>query len=357
MQRQLDAFGLDYHFVEVDIFDKYELESKAYRTRVAQMLGIDKHALENKYAAVINSVKNHPNVKYHQLAALAIGLSHIKVYNLMIENNHEMACILEDDAKLLPTFPKVLKTVPDLEWDILQFCHQPEGSLFAPFFTRYFDIFTSYYLKVGFLKFSNLRLLFPKNYDEIDRQIIREYGFDNPKYSKLAKYIKKTIQLHNNKYESMMRSITRATIISIFIPGVIRKFLNPKSYVALMKKDWDWDWDTLGLLELNTIIELGMFPTEPDPKLITEHHCIAEPREQTMSTTAYLVRQSAIAKLKQELLSENSLAVDQIPWRLYKNGQVKLRIISPPCATTTYGYLKYTMRRSDTHLNTRKTNF
>ena len=143
MQRQLDAFGLDYRFVEVDVFDRYELESKVYRTRVARMLGIDEHALENKYAAVINSVKDNPSGKYHELAALAIGLSHIKVYNLMIENNHEMACILEDDAKLLPTFPEVLETVPDLEWEILQFCHQPDGSLFAPFFVHCFDIFTS----------------------------------------------------------------------------------------------------------------------------------------------------------------------------------------------------------------------
>ncbi len=355
MQRQLDAFGLDYRFVEVDFFDKYELESKAYRTRVARMLGIDKHALENKYAAVINAVKKNSNLKYYELAALAIGLSHMKVYSLMIENNHEMACILEDDAKLLPTFPKVLKTAPDLEWDILQFCHQPEGSLFAPFFVRYFDIFTSYYRRVGFLKFSNLRLLFPKNYNKIDKRIIQEYGFDNSQYSKLTKYIKKTIKLHHNRYESIMRPLTRATIISIFIPGVIRKFLIPKSYVALMKKDWDRD--TIHLLELNTEIELGMVPQGPTPTLITEDHCIAKPRGEIVSTTAYLVRQSTIAKWKQELLSENSLAIDQIPWELYKNRQVKLRIISPPCVTATYHYLKYTMRRSDIHFDISKTNF
>ena len=355
MQRQLDAFGLDYRFVEVDFFDKYKLESKAYRTRVARMLGVDKQALENKYAVVINAVKDHPNYKYHELAALAIGLSHIKVHNLMIENNHEMACILEDDAKLLPTFPEVLKAVPDLEWDILQFCHQPEGSIFDPFFVHCFDIFASYYPDLDFPKFSNLRLLFPKNYAEVDRRIIREYGFDNPKYSKLTKYIKKTIKLHHNRYESIMHLLTRATIIHIFIPNKIREFLTSNSYEEHMKKYWNWD--TIQLLETNTAIELGMFPKEPDPKLITEHHCIAEPRGEIMSTTAYLVRQSAIAKLKQGLLSENSLAVDQIPWRLYKNGQVKLRIISPPCATTTYNYLKYTMRRSDAHFDISKTNF
>ena len=337
MQRQLDAFGLDYRFVEVDVFDRYELESETYRIRVARMLGIDEQALENKYAAVINSVKNHRRNKYPQLAALAIGLSHVKVYNLMIENNHKLACILEDDARLLPTFPKVLKAAPDLEWDILQFCHQP--SLFAPFLIRYS-------CRVGSLKLPNFWLLFP---DSMDKRIIREYGFDNPKYSKPMAYIKKTMKLYRNRYKSMFGPLV--PIICV-IPDRIRKFLIPKSHLLRMNNIQN----ARVLLETNTVIELGMFPKEPTPNLITEHHCIAKPRGEVMSTTAYLLRQSAIAKLKQGLLSENSLAVDQIPWQLHKNGQIKLRIISPPCATTTYGYLKYTVRCPDT-LHTRKTNF
>ncbi len=346
MQRQLDAFGLDYSFVEVDVFDKYELESKAYRIRVARMLGIDEQALENKYATVIDDVKNHRINKYHRLALLAIGLSHIKVYNLMRENNHAMACILEDDAKLLPTFPEVLKIAPDLEWDILQFCHQPKRIFFVPFLIRNF-------CRIDFLKFSNLRLLFPNNYNKIDRRIIREYGFDNPKYSKPAAYITKTMQRYRNRYKSITKPLIPKIIISIFIPGIIRKFLVSKSRLLLIKNISR----TTELLKLTTTIELGMLPEEPDPTLITEHHCIAKPRGDVVSTTAYLVRQSAIAKWKQGLLSENPLGVDQIPWKLYENGQVKLRIISPPCATATYGYRKYTMRRSDIHFGISKTNF
>ena len=336
MQRQLDALGLDYRFVEVDVFDKYELESKAYRIRVAQMLGIDEQTLENKYATIINHVKNHHASKYHELAALAIGLSHIKVYNLMTENNHEMACILEDDARLLPTFPEVLKTAPNLEWDILKLCHQPDWSLLAPFMIRHFR-------RIRFLEFANFP--FPKCDDETDKQIIREYGFDNPKYSKPAAYITKTMQ----RYRSSHKSTTKVFII----PDKIRKFLFPKNHALLTNRISN----TIGLLELNTVIELGMFPKEPNPTLMTKHHCIAKPRGLVMSATAYLVRQSAIAKWKRELLSENFLAIDQIPWRLYMNGQVKLRIISPPCATATYGYLKYTMRRSGMHFGINKTNF
>ena len=135
-------------------------------------------------------------MKYRELASLAIGLSHIKVHNLMIENNHEMACILEDDVRLLPTFLEVLKTAPDLEWDILQFCHQPDWSPFYPFFIRYFR-------KVGFLKFPNFRFLFSN--DEMDKQMIRKYGFDNPRYSKPAEYIKKTMQLYRNRYKNIIK--------------------------------------------------------------------------------------------------------------------------------------------------------
>ncbi len=343
IQRQLDAFGLDYRFVEVDVFDKYELESKAYRIRVARMLGIDEQALENKYATVVNDAKKHyPKMKYRELASLAIGLSHIKVYNLMIENNHEMACILEDDVKLLPTFPEVLKTTLDLEWDILQFCHQPDWSVFYPFLIRYFR-------KVGFLTFPNFRLLFSN--DKVDKQIIREYGFDNPRYSKPTEYIKKTMQLYRNRYKSIIKPPLLPIIRTL--PGAIRKFLIPKSDLPFINNLWG----NRLLLEQNTIIELGVPPRESKPSLITKDHCIAEPRSGVLSTTAYLVRQSATAKWKQELLSENLLAVDQIPWELYQKGQVKLRIISPPCATATCNYLKYTMRRPNSHFSKSKINF
>ena len=35
IQRQLDIFGLEYEFVDVDDIDKYELKSKACRVRIA----------------------------------------------------------------------------------------------------------------------------------------------------------------------------------------------------------------------------------------------------------------------------------------------------------------------------------
>ena len=59
---------------------------------------------------------------------------------------------------------------------------------------------------------------------------------------------------------------------------------------------------------------------------------------------AYLVKQSAAIKWKRKVLAKNSQAIDQVPWKLYKNEQVKLRLITPPCATATYNYLVYSAR-------------
>ena len=127
IQRQLDALGLKYEFVDVDDIDKYEMKSKAYRLRIARSLGIDKSLIENKYAAIIDHAKTEKDKNWENanLGQLAIVLNHIKIYDLMVENDVEWACILEDDARLLPTFAEVLKIAPKLEWDILLLASQP----------------------------------------------------------------------------------------------------------------------------------------------------------------------------------------------------------------------------------------
>ena len=135
IQRQLDALGLGYEFVDVNDIDKYEMKSKAYRMRIARSLGIDKSLIENKYAAIVDHAKTEgdKNWKNANLGQLAIILSHIKIYDLMVKNGIERACILEDDATLLPTFAEVLKMAPELEWDILLLASQPSGFSFLEY--------------------------------------------------------------------------------------------------------------------------------------------------------------------------------------------------------------------------------
>ena len=97
MQRQLDSFGLEYQWIEaVDAYDFTDTDLE----------GVDLNA------------DNQP-------MAMACLLSHIKVYDQVIKNNHEMACILEDDAELLPTFPNILdyEKLQKENWEILLLLH------------------------------------------------------------------------------------------------------------------------------------------------------------------------------------------------------------------------------------------
>ena len=113
MQRQLDALNLKYQFIEA--VDKYELDSKIGRTVIARQLGISEFNMESLYIACIATKRG--------TGTLATALSHTKIYNLMIKNNISKACVLEDDAYLLPVFPKILVDAQKVPWDILMLPH------------------------------------------------------------------------------------------------------------------------------------------------------------------------------------------------------------------------------------------
>ena len=108
MQRQLDAFNLNYQFI--DAVDKHELYSEEYRAITANQAGISKPEIEDLY-------------KNRVTRRLACQLSHLKVYNLMIKNKIPVICVLEDDGKLLPSFPKILAAAQKISWDILLLSH------------------------------------------------------------------------------------------------------------------------------------------------------------------------------------------------------------------------------------------
>ena len=106
VQRQLDAYNLKYQVIEaVDAYNFQEAELK--------MLDI-----ENPYQA------DNTN----PLSALGCLLSHIKFYDQVIQNNHKIACVLEDDAQLLPSFPDILNSekLQQKKWEILLLAHQSE---------------------------------------------------------------------------------------------------------------------------------------------------------------------------------------------------------------------------------------
>ena len=343
IQRQLDAFGLEYSFVDVDDIDKYQLESKTYRDRIAKSLGIDESVLEDKYNAVIYNVKTcYKKEEYEQrknffLGSLAVALSHIKIYDLMIKNDIDTACILEDDATLLPTFSEVLQTATKVEWDVLLLANLPTG---VPK-----NLIQQNYIKCIRIFNKDLSFIIPKTRNYRIKSILKEYSFNphlHPNQSKtVEKAIKeydticmariKTRALHSRylswiKPERYMkyRALCYALKLCTFIPF----YMSNRRYFRL----------------LYTCYQIGAIPKKSSIDLITDHHCIAEPRQLPYSTAAYLVKQSTAIKWKRKVLAKNSLVIDRVPWELYKNEQVKLRLITPPCVTATYNYLVYSTR-------------
>ena len=71
----------------------------------------------------MESLYNHPNC-VPRISVFACFLSHIKVYNLIIQNNIPYACVLEDDGDILPVFPKILTAAQKVPWDILMLSSQ-----------------------------------------------------------------------------------------------------------------------------------------------------------------------------------------------------------------------------------------
>ena len=327
IQRQLDAFGLEYSFVNVDDIDKYELESKTYRTRIAQSLGIGESILEDKYTAVLDDVKarykkaEYEKQKNNYLGSLASALSHIKIYDLIIKNDIDTACILEDDATLLPTFPKVLQTAAKLEWDILLLASLPTG----------FPANLIQQKRIKYIRVFDKDLLFfsSKKKDCRINGLLREYGFSPHLYPKLSEIFEKVLQEYDTEYSGIAETL---------MPGNRRlSWVKHEQYIKYRA--------SRRALREYTLSQLGALPEKSSLDLITDHHCIAKPKHKPFLTMAYLVKQSTAMKWKHKVLGKNHLVIDEVPWELYRNKQVKLRLITPPCAIGTYNYIIYSARR------------
>ena len=328
MQRQLDALGLSYQFI--DAIDKVDLKSPQYCSQIIRMFGIEKTILEKKYAKIMYRMKTEESKNWENasLGQLAIMLSHIKVYDLIVKSGIDVACILEDDATLLPTFFEVLKIVSKLEWDILLLANNSDKSsskiLKDPI--KRLRIFGKdlVFLSRQLEKTSTTQ----NKKDYRIKSLLEEYGFDSHIYFKQSESFINTIEEYDRRCPEIAKTIIPANRrLSLIKPEQYRK------YSTLYRH-----------LRPYISMQCGAVPKKTSLNLITKHHCIAKPRHFTFSATAYLVKQHAAIKWRHEAFAENTLAIDDVPWRLYKNAQAKLRIITPPCARPTYSSFNYSTR-------------
>ncbi len=104
---QLDALDLDYQFIEA-------VDGSQFTP----------HEIVKKYGEQVfyTNTYNHQRMTLGSLGCL---FSHIKFYELMIENNIPIACVLEDDAELSPHLPEVLNApvLQKVPWGTLLLGH------------------------------------------------------------------------------------------------------------------------------------------------------------------------------------------------------------------------------------------
>ena len=262
IQRQLDAFDLKYQFIEA--VDRFELHDKDYRTTAADQAGIDKSTMEYLYN------------NWHD-GKIGCQLSHLKIYNLMIKNNIPIACVLEDDAYLMPTFPKVLTTPQEVLYDVLMFSHYSHMSL---------DLIKP--LKLGYSRFRFLYKLmrYKKYYPQLNLYIIRLM-------------ILKAVSFY---FEKLFTGQVKCAYTS---------------WIGAIPETDKSSWHKTSF-----------------------KHYIARPHQSNVlvgSGMGYMLTLQGAIKWKKEALNHT---IDQIPYRLYQKGEINLHILVPPCALMINRYLR-----------------
>ncbi len=278
IQRQLDALNLNYEFVEA--IDKYDLSCKAERAVIADQLDISQTNMEALY-------------DYHcnQLGPLACLLSHVKVYNLIINNDIPYTCVLEDDACLLPVFTKILVASQEISWEVLMLSSQ------SWFIQRI--IYDLYHYKFRSL----YKLLCYKKY-----------------YPKLTSYT--------------VRLIISTIIKFVILPNkIIKKMAAKGKYISKLH------YAASLLLDMGH--EIGAIPdkdTNSWRKVAPNYYfaplgglCLA-------SCMAYMLTTSAAIKWKQEAILSSSMPIDRIPAALFKRKCLNLYITVPPCVRGTHQF-------------------
>ena len=301
MQRELDALNLSYQFVEA--VDKYDLHCPDYRKTLAQQLNIDEHEI----ASICKSIGK---------PAAACALSHIKVYNLMIENNISVVCILEDDGHLLPTFPDVLAASQKVSWDVLMFSHQSSTvrKLLKAFHRQ--NLWRS--------------LIFPKLFTLIFYKKFRPDLNFYTVYLTLMSAAKFTAIHYLNKLKKPF----------VKHRDDMRQDLNKLSKTSSKIKS---------TYAQSRACELGAIPSRDKSFQLksTSDHYIAQPERivdnQPTSAMGYMLTRSAAIKWKHAIISR-SFKVDMAIGYLWSEENLNLYMVVPPCVTAANNYLFYSAR-------------
>ena len=321
IQRQLDVLGLNYQFV--DAIDKFDLKEPRYRSNISRILGIDEADLEYKYSKFAGVSSTNKEQNLNRLGDFACLLSHVKTYNLILKNNDDIACVIEDDAVLLPTFPEAMIKASEFSWDILML--SSHSSTIGRVLEKYNSIYRRIIKSYNYLLLIKYRIR-KKSY--IYEHISELLDISPSLHSEAqSKAIKKILENFRSEYKDMVKLYNCEQSLVWFLS-------RPPSEAVKFYKD----------LILHTRLQLGGLPVKQSRQAIGDHHCIAEPAEKPTSAMAYLINQTGVRKWRAKAIGHNILSIDDIPWHLHREHRTaNLRIVSLPCVVSSYNYQKYSL--------------
>ncbi len=293
MQRQLDALNLDYQFV--DAIDIYDLKSPEYQAEVFDLLGIDGYITE--FSEYINK----------EITVAACTFSHMKAHKLMMRNNHSAACVLEDDAQISPNFAQILRAAQKKSWDILMLSNRSIAVLtilrehlsIQKSKTQFPEIDCSLYPGLRKIKFFRRLLLSTPTVCSVGWTVI----------PKLQWY--------------WLKLSSQSIFNKLFRYSINTKGLPTPAYIAC---------------------KVGGLPVGSSQQALYKNYNIAIPAEKPTSGMAYLLTADTSNKYKDNfsrMITNGEIVAADNFRRLY---DIKLRILTPPCAIASLVYLKYSSR-------------
>ena len=306
VQRQLDALGLSYRFV--DAVDQHDLKSPEYRAEIAHHLGLDKDTINRESATSCSHV--------------ACALSHVKAYNLMVEQNDAAACILEDDIVISPNFPKILHAAQKATWDVLMLSHYSRTTRYIPA--------TNLVIQQTLKKFPAMDCsLFPRlrRRKGLKRLLppptVSEAELDWTSVHKLEWFLL-MLMSHSATFNKLFRN-------SINAYRLLVGMYNPNHHIIYTGRE--------ALRRIHTAIKIGALPIRSSQQPLYTGYDIAIPAEHMTSGMGYLLTIEMVHLFKGVINSKVKLPIDCIPWHLKEKDGIQVRILTPPCVTASFVYL------------------
>jgi len=299
ISRQLDKYNLRYQFVEA--IDKYDLGSSRYRARIARSLAMAESDMEWKY-------------KKCGLGGLACTLSHLKVYNLILKSDATAACILEDDAILLPRFVALLKEAFRYPWDVLTLSsHSATIS----------DLLRNYIRMHGVLMVGNYVVPLYKTIAStqyVAKNITKRMCFPEAALADQSKVMVK--RLKELRSESKKK-------VKLCFPN--------KHFVRRHCGHIKWRiWQSALITYIAT--QVGGLPASGSQQKINDDCYIAKPAEDHAAAMGLLIKRSAVKEYRKVVIGRNITEADQLPWHFLTQNKMNIRFVYPPCVTSFYLY-------------------